>query len=166
MGSQRVRHNWATELNWTEPSCSIRKYCRIFYSFTTLFLAQTPQAGRPELSLLVKLHVRNSTYCFLLTDHSSATHVETEDSSSIETSKYKELRFLKFILLKYRAFQVAQWKRICLPSGRWFDPWVRKIPWRRKWQPTPISHLGDPMDGADWQATVHVVAKSQTQLSD
>ena len=21
---------------------------------------------------------------------------------------------------------------------RWFDPWVGKIPWRRKWQPTPI----------------------------
>ena len=22
---------------------------------------------------------------------------------------------------------------------RWrFDPWVRKIPWRRKWQPTPV----------------------------
>ena len=20
-----------------------------------------------------------------------------------------------------------------------FDPWVRKIPWRRKWQPTPVS---------------------------
>ena len=20
----------------------------------------------------------------------------------------------------------------------WFDPWVGKIPWRRKWQPTPI----------------------------
>ena len=20
----------------------------------------------------------------------------------------------------------------------WFDPWVRKIPWRRKWQPTPV----------------------------
>ena len=19
-----------------------------------------------------------------------------------------------------------------------FDPWVRKIPWRRKWQPTPV----------------------------
>ena len=23
-----------------------------------------------------------------------------------------------------------------------FDPWVRKIPWRRKWQPTPIFLLG------------------------
>ena len=23
-----------------------------------------------------------------------------------------------------------------------FDPWVRKIPWRRKWQPTPVLLLG------------------------
>ena len=22
--------------------------------------------------------------------------------------------------------------------GFGFDPWVRKIPWRRKWQPTPV----------------------------
>ena len=21
---------------------------------------------------------------------------------------------------------------------RWFNPWVRKIPWKRKWQPTPV----------------------------
>ena len=27
----------------------------------------------------------------------------------------------------------------CLECGRsGFDPWVRKIPWRRKWQPTPV----------------------------
>ena len=24
-----------------------------------------------------------------------------------------------------------------------FDPWVRKIPWRRKWQPTPIFLPGE-----------------------
>ena len=30
-------------------------------------------------------------------------------------------------------------KRVCLQRGRsGFDPWVGKIPWRRKWQPTPI----------------------------
>ena len=23
-----------------------------------------------------------------------------------------------------------------------FDPWIRKIPWRRTWQPTPVSLLG------------------------
>ena len=24
-----------------------------------------------------------------------------------------------------------------------FDPWVRKIPWSRKWQPTPVSLPGE-----------------------
>ena len=24
-----------------------------------------------------------------------------------------------------------------------FDPWVRKIPWRRKWQPIPVSLPGE-----------------------
>ena len=24
-----------------------------------------------------------------------------------------------------------------------FDPWVRKIPWRRSWQPTPVSLPGE-----------------------
>jgi len=29
--------------------------------------------------------------------------------------------------------------KLCLPYGRpRFDPWVRKILWRREWQPTPI----------------------------
>ena len=28
-------------------------------------------------------------------------------------------------------------------AGDWgFDPWVGKIPWRRKWQPTPVFLLG------------------------
>ena len=34
-------------------------------------------------------------------------------------------------------------KRICLQCRRSrFDPWVRKIPWRRKWLPTPVFLLG------------------------
>ena len=53
-----------------------------------------------------------------------------------------------------------------LPARRQgFDPWVRKIPWRRKWQPTPV-FLGNPMDRGAWRATVHGVKKSQTQLSN
>ena len=23
----------------------------------------------------------------------------------------------------------------------WFDPWVRKLPWGRKWQPTPMDFV-------------------------
>ena len=37
-----------------------------------------------------------------------------------------------------------------------FDPWVGKIPWSRKWQPTPVflpgkfHGLGDPVDYSPW----------------
>ena len=33
---------------------------------------------------------------------------------------------------------------------RWFSPCVRKIPWRRKWQPTPISLPGKPHGQRSW----------------
>ena len=29
-----------------------------------------------------------------------------------------------------------------------FDPWVRKIPWRRKWQPTPVFLSGNEIEGS------------------
>ena len=44
-----------------------------------------------------------------------------------------------------------------------FDPWVRKIPWRRAWQPTP-SCLKNPTDRGAWQAVVYRIAKSWTGL--
>ena len=46
-----------------------------------------------------------------------------------------------------------------------FDPWVRKIPWRRKWQPPPPPQdpcLENSMNRGAQQATVCGVAKSQT----
>ena len=51
-------------------------------------------------------------------------------------------------------------------AGGEFDPWVRKIPLRREWQPTSVLCLKNPKDRRAWQATVHGVTKSQTQLSD
>ena len=29
------------------------------------------------------------------------------------------------------------------PKRHWFDPWVGKISWRRKWHPTPVFLLGE-----------------------
>ena len=46
------------------------------------------------------------------------------------------------------------------------DPWVGKIPWRRKHNPLRYSCLENSMDRGAWWATVHGVAKSQTRLSD
>ena len=45
-----------------------------------------------------------------------------------------------------------------------FDPWVRKIPWRRAWQCTPVSYLENPTARGAWQATVRRVTKSWSQL--
>ena len=37
-----------------------------------------------------------------------------------------------------------RWERICLQSRRpRFDPSVRKIPWRREWQPNPVFLPGE-----------------------
>jgi len=35
-------------------------------------------------------------------------------------------------------------KKFACQCGRCrFDPWVRKIPWRREWQPTPVIFPGE-----------------------
>ena len=33
------------------------------------------------------------------------------------------------------------------------DPWVRKIPWRREWQPTPVFLPGESHEQGAWRAT-------------
>ena len=45
-----------------------------------------------------------------------------------------------------------------------FNLWVRKIPWRRAWQPTHYSCLENPMDRGAWWAMVHRVTECQTWL--
>ena len=45
-----------------------------------------------------------------------------------------------------------------------FAPSVGKIPWRRKWQPTPVFLPEEFMDRGAWKARVHRVAKSRTRL--
>ena len=82
--------------------------------------------------------------------------------------------FLNLVLSRYmlrsRASQVALVVKK-LPAhagdscmGHSFDPWVRKIPWRRKWQPTPIFLPGESYGQRARWATVHGVAKSRAQL--
>ena len=40
-----------------------------------------------------------------------------------------------------------------------FDPWVQKVPWRRKQQSIPVFLPGKSLDRGVWWATVHVVTK-------
>ena len=48
-----------------------------------------------------------------------------------------------------------------------FDPWVRKIPWRGKWQPTLVFLLRNSRDRRAWWAIESMGSQeSQTWLSD
>ena len=47
-----------------------------------------------------------------------------------------------------------------------FDPWVRKIPGERNGNPLQYSCLENSRNRGAWSATIHGVAKSQTQLND
>ena len=52
------------------------------------------------------------------------------------------------------------------PERLRFSPWVGKIPWRRKWQPTPVFLPGESHGQRSLAGyTVHGVAKSQTRLN-
>ena len=45
-----------------------------------------------------------------------------------------------------------------------FGPWVRKIPWSRKWQPSPVFLPRESHGPRRW-AIVHGVAKNQTRTN-
>ena len=66
-----------------------------------------------------------------------------------------------WLIRKESTFQCRRFRR------HWFDTWVWKILWRRKWQPTPVLLPGKSRGQRSLGgATVHEVAKSWTRLTD
>ena len=66
------------------------------------------------------------------------------DSSSIPGSRSSSGEGIGCPLQYSWASLVAQMVKNPLQGGRpGFDPWVRKIPWRRAWQPTPVFLPGE-----------------------
>ena len=57
---------------------------------------------------------------------------------------------------------LPQWLRGKESAYSTGDPWIRKIPWRRAWQPTPVFLPGESMDRGAWWATVHRLQESDT----
>ena len=56
-----------------------------------------------------------------------------------------------------------RWHLVVKTHG--FDPWVRRIPWKRKRQPTPGVLPGESQGQREaWWATVHRVTKNWTLL--
>ena len=55
----------------------------------------------------------------------------------------------------------------CQGRRHWFHPWVGKIPWRRKWQPTPVFLPGESHERRSLVGrSPHRVAKNWARLSN
>ena len=71
-------------------------------------------------------------------------HLREISVRNMQVPQYGNLSFdgIKMHGLKLR------WLSVCLQCRRpGFNPSVRKIPWRRKWQPTPVLLPGEPHGG-------------------
>ena len=64
-------------------------------------------------------------------------------STRLQFKGFEKYIYLYMYIHTEGASLVAQTVK-CLPAMQetWFNPWVGKIPWRRKWQPTPVFLLG------------------------
>ena len=69
---------------------------------------------------------------------------------------------LYYLHLNYTSHGHPWWlsgkESTCQCSRHGFNPWSGKIPWRRKWQPTPVFLPGKP-HGQRSLVAVHVVVK-------
>ena len=69
---------------------------------------------------------------------------KTPQSKKQVSRKKKELLMIWVKILNKedgaRGFPGGSYGKMSACNGGrlWFDPWVRKSPWRRKWQPTPV----------------------------
>ena len=84
---------------------------------------------------------------WILDHFSFLSHSPMCQSLLLVQSSFIHVSFLiiQFLLMgfagAYGKESVCQCRRY---KRRGFDPWVRKIPWRRAWQPTPVFFPGEP----------------------
>ena len=91
-----------------------------------LKLKQHTQAFHIDVLITPYLFINRNSYC--LTHSSHTLHLHT-------------------LVCSHSHIGLPWWlrqSRICLQCRRpRFNPWVRKVPWRRKWQPTPVFLSGE-----------------------
>ena len=99
-------------------------------------------------------------------NHPSITKMWTQSESN-HSFQIQISSFLSYLVQIMLSLGLPRWlssdESSCQCRRHRFDPWVRKIPWRRKWQPTPYSCLGNHGQGA-WRVTVHGLAKGWAWL--
>ena len=135
-GLQRGGHNWVIkQLHATKHY--------IYFMCTTLYLNFCPNFSPLTTKSLVSITIQSTSFIHIALPSPipSGQHCSGLCISVFICSVYLDSTY-------DWASLVAQ--RLKHLSGMWrpqFDPWVGKIPWRRKWQPTPVLLLGEVHGG-------------------
>ena len=82
--------------------------------------------------------------------------------------RFNFLFFFKFLIVETETIGASDKESACQCSRHkrhGFNPWVRKIHWKKKFQTAQYYCLENSMERGPWQATVHWATNSQTQLS-
>ena len=128
MGSQRVGHDWATELNWTGTislaSLGLQPQTADHVIFLSLHSHITPLSRQTTDNLLLGLF----SWRTWVTQRIRATRLFQESELRPESSEHKARTSLMLL-----------WMRICLPKGTWAPPLAREdsICWAAT---KPMSH--------------------------
>ena len=119
---------------------------------------------RPR-SLLTCLKTTPSPPSLLLLPRMSSLSFFSFIILPLRTPVYNSLRLTVFIVSVGFPGGTSGEESTCQCRRRGFDPWVGKIPWRRKWQLSPVFLPGESINRGAWWATVSGVAKSWICLS-
>ena len=107
--------------------CSVwRAHVNFFEETDKLFPRMTVPFYTPNIWVMQYLHTFTSIWCFLVLLNFSSD------------------RCVHHLTVVRICIPLFRWWRICLQCRRpKFDPWVRKIPWSRKWQPPLVLLPGE-----------------------
>ena len=158
MGSQWVRHDWVTELNWTLIPARILMVtywflcgmsCKYFFPslsfFSLTLLTVIFHTHKAFFKFCNKIHYY---YYFWIWCHRKVFPI---------IYNYKEINphfLLEFIWISFLTFRSQIYLGFTLYINSWIISWAKTF-----W-------FENPMDGGAWWAAVHGVAESWTWLSD
>ena len=154
MGSQRVRHDWATELNWTEERkkpCLVKVIFIIAVVVVVLCLSYLNICRSLSLKQFCK---KSPDVVFFSSKFLERVWLIYPTQLSLSLSQGASGKKKK----KQPTYQCRRHER-----HGWNPGWKRSLGGGHG-NPLHYSCLENPMDRGAWQAAVHRVAQSQTGL--
>ena len=120
----------------------------IYYIFKNIYVCvwerfleiELPSQSTIAYVILLVIEIYFHSDCFAMTNR----NVGESFPKTFSTNILSDLEYCKPIPRWQNGKETAcQCKRCRRHKRCRFDPWVEKIPWRRKWQPTPVFLPGE-----------------------